>query len=45
MSSYSYIIIYVTFSHFRPKEFISTHKSCIPHSRDTTKRTVVYVQI
>ena len=39
---------YVTSSHLRSKEFISIHKPCIPHSthsRDTTKRTLVYIQM
>ena len=31
--------INVTSSHLRSKEFISVHKPCIPHSRDTTKCT------
>ena len=27
----NYVIIYVKISHLRSKEFISMHKSCIPH--------------
>ena len=37
--------INVTFSHLRSKEFISVHKSCVPHSRDTTECTLVYIQM
>ena len=37
--------MYVTSSHLRSKEFISIHKPCIPHSRDTTKCTPVYIQM
>ena len=35
----------VTSSHLRLKEFINIHKPCIPHSRDTTKCTPVYIQM
>ena len=32
-------LLHLTCSHLRSKEFISIHKSCVPHSRDTTKYT------
>ena len=38
-------LLHVTSSHLRSKEFISIHKVCIPHSKDTTKCTLVYIQM
>jgi len=33
------ILMYVTLSHLRSKEFHRIHKPCIPHHRDTSKCT------
>jgi len=39
------ILRYVTLSHLRSKEFQRIHKPCIPHHRDTSKCTPVYIQM
>ena len=35
---------YVTLLHFRSKEFQRIHKPCIPHRRDTSKCTLLYIE-
>jgi len=37
--------IYVTLSHLRSKEFQRIHKPCIPYHRDTSKCTLVYIEM
>ena len=38
-------IIYVTLSHLRSKEFQRILKPCIPHHRDTSQCTPVYIEM
>ena len=38
-------ILYVTLSHLRSKEFQRIHKPCIPHHRDTSQCTPVYIEM
>ena len=35
----------VTLSHLRPKEFQRIHLSCIPQHRETSKCTLVYIEM
>jgi len=43
--TFKFIIFNVTLSHLRSKEFQKIHKPRIPHHRDTSKCTLVYIQM
>jgi len=38
-------VCHVTLSHLRSKEFQRIHEPCIPHHRDTSKCTPVYIEM
>ena len=41
----SFIMVYITLSHLRSKEFLRIHLPCIPLYRETSKCTPVYIEM